>query len=199
MPKCPNCGRETARTEDWACQWCGYPLLSNSYKKVPKTYEQVIEEKLPKQKPPIREEPEPAPEPKPEPAPEPKPEPAPEPKPEPAPEPKPEPAPAAMEITAEELLSAYEADVVTAHEKFANKILKVTGTVDRIVINNINNNYYITLASAETDGKWDVQCTFDKKHVPELNRLTTGQTVTVQGKYAGYVTSILIKNCVLVS
>lgn len=41
MPKCPNCGREAARTEDWACQWCGYPLLLGPYKKLPKTYKQL--------------------------------------------------------------------------------------------------------------------------------------------------------------
>ncbi|MCK5577553.1 MAG: hypothetical protein KAI14_04470 [Dehalococcoidales bacterium] len=44
MPGCHNCGRETARTEDWACQWCGYPLLSGNYKKLDKTYRQLQEE-----------------------------------------------------------------------------------------------------------------------------------------------------------
>ena len=56
MRGCPNCGRATARTEDWACQWCGYPLLSKSYKKIPKTYQQIQEEKLYAQKPSAREE-----------------------------------------------------------------------------------------------------------------------------------------------
>ena len=41
MPKCPNCGQPAERTEDWACRWCGYPLLSPSYRKIPKTYEQL--------------------------------------------------------------------------------------------------------------------------------------------------------------
>ena len=82
MPKCPNCGQETARTEDWACQWCGYPLLSTSHKTIPKTYKQLKEERLPK--------PEPVPEPEREPISELKPEPTPEPKPEREPEPVPE-------------------------------------------------------------------------------------------------------------
>jgi hypothetical protein len=46
MPKCPNCGLETLRTEDWACQWCGYPLISSSYKKIPKTYNQLKQKSL---------------------------------------------------------------------------------------------------------------------------------------------------------
>ena len=57
MAKCPNCGRTTARTEDWACQWCGYPLLSGSYKKIPKTYKQLQEERLGEETAPAASEP----------------------------------------------------------------------------------------------------------------------------------------------
>ena len=63
MPRCPNCNRKTLRTEDWACQWCGYPLLSGSYKNVAKTYKQLKEERLHKPEPVQKHEPEPEPEP----------------------------------------------------------------------------------------------------------------------------------------
>lgn len=53
MAKCHNCGRETLRTEDWACQWCGHPLLYGSFKKTDKTYRQLKEERLNKT---VREE-----------------------------------------------------------------------------------------------------------------------------------------------
>ena len=46
MPKCPNCGLETMRTEDWACRWCGYPLPQGPFRKIDKTYRQLREEKL---------------------------------------------------------------------------------------------------------------------------------------------------------
>jgi hypothetical protein len=45
MPACPNCGRPTLRTSDWACQWCGYPLLSRGYKKIDKTFKELQEER----------------------------------------------------------------------------------------------------------------------------------------------------------
>jgi len=227
MPKCPNCGQTTARTEDWACQWCGYPLLSESYEKIPKTYRQLKEEKLYKQEPPVIEETAPSPppnhgtlpptytleserEPMPEPEPELKPELEPEsitePKPELAsekqregiPEPEPEPTPTAIEITVEELCSAYRVDKVAADAKFANKILTVTGVVGRVVVNDIHDVYYIILTSAEKKEEWNVRCTFDKKHEPELNRLAAGQTVTAQGKYNGFKINILMRDCVLV-
>jgi len=46
MARCHNCGRETLRTQDWACQWCGYPLMSPAFGKIDKTYRQIKEEKL---------------------------------------------------------------------------------------------------------------------------------------------------------
>ena len=66
MPKCPNCGLETARTEDWACQWCAYPLTSGGYKKLPVTFRQLQAEKSPAPEPPARMEPVPEPAPEPE-------------------------------------------------------------------------------------------------------------------------------------
>jgi len=93
MPKCPNCHRRTARTEDWACPWCGYPLLSRNYEKIPKTYKQLKEERRDKQELPVAEETETPPLPKTlgselEPESEVKPEPEPEIKPEPKEKPK---------------------------------------------------------------------------------------------------------------
>ncbi len=113
MPKCPNCSQKTLRTEDWACQWCGYPLLSSAYKRIPKTYKLLKEERLHKT--------EPIPEPKLEPEPEStfeseaepvlesrrEPIPEPERKVEPIPEPKLEPEPVAtFESEAEPVLES---------------------------------------------------------------------------------------------
>jgi ribosomal protein L37E len=96
MPACPNCGRPTLRTRDWACQWCGYPLLSKSYKKIDKTYKELQEERLT-----VSEESTPEPAPQPEaivkPPPPPKPKKQVTPKTEIQPPPEPAPAPEAAE------------------------------------------------------------------------------------------------------
>ena len=247
MATCRNCGRETRRTEDWACQWCGYPLLSSSYKKIPKTYKELKEEKRQKQELPVTEEtgapipapvsePEPIPEPEPVPVPEPQPEPtveahpeqvaepetqpSPEPQPEPTVEAQPEPIaepqpeqmpeaqpeptveaqprPAEIELTVEELLSAYEADAEAADIRFAGKMLKVTGVVDRIEVKDALGIYYILLTSAEKSMLEGIRCVFDREHAAELNQLTKGRTVTVQGEYDGSLINIQMKDCVLV-
>ncbi|HEY31538.1 MAG TPA: hypothetical protein G4O10_00345 [Dehalococcoidia bacterium] len=46
MASCPNCGRSTVRTQDWACQWCGYPLVSGSFKQISMTYQEAKAERL---------------------------------------------------------------------------------------------------------------------------------------------------------
>ena len=93
MKACPNCGRPTARTKDWACQWCGYPLLSGGYKALPETYSELRAQKKPEEEPPVPEvleaEVEPEPEAVPEPVLEAKPKPKPRARVKPAPEPEP--------------------------------------------------------------------------------------------------------------
>lgn len=196
MGKCPNCGRATARTEDWACQWCGYPLLSGFYKKIPKTFRQLKEEEphepessageetevpfllnhVPLMPPHTAE---------------------PEPEPEPIPEPEPEPIPAAKETTVEQLISAYAVDEAAADAEFVDKILKLTGVVTKIEVNDTLDVHYIVLTSAEKKGPQSVRCVFDKKYGAQLNQLTKEQTVTVQGKYNGSVIAMRMRDCVL--
>jgi hypothetical protein len=102
MPSCPNCGRKTLRTLDWACQWCGYPLLSRAFKKIDKTFKELQEERAVASRP-APPEPEYEPEIEPEPEdelvsePEPKPVYEPAPRPETALEPTVAPEPPATE------------------------------------------------------------------------------------------------------
>lgn len=204
MPKCPNCGLETLRTEDWACQWCGYPLLSSAYKMIPKTYKQLKQERLYEAKPipesKLEPEPESIFESEPEPVLESQREPIPEPEREvePMPESKLEPELAAVELTVEELFSAYATDEVAADTKFANKLLRVTGVVAMIDVKDMLDTHYIRLARTERDLLQSVRCMFDKKHAPVLQQLVIGQTVTVQGIYNGSIIGIRMMDCVLV-
>ena len=72
------------------------------------------------------------------------------------------------------------------------------GVVDRIEIKEVLDHYYITLTTAEKSLLQTIRCTFDKKHEPELNQLTIGQTVMVQGLYDGSMIDVRMKDCILV-
>ena len=130
-------------------------------------------------------------------------EPAPEPKPEleskPAPVPEPEIDTTAeeIEINVKDLNAIYQTDKASAGAKLADKTLRVTGIVDRAVVNSGLDIYYVLLTSNEPKS-WNVRCTFDAEHGTELRGLVKGHTVTVQGKYSGYERNILLKDCFLV-
>ena len=279
MPRCPNCGRETQRTEDWACQWCGHPLLSSAFKRIPKTYRELQEERSPNVRLAPEEAPEPAPVPEPTPAPpeaeaepeappplepvaaveaeaeverEPAPppelepgtiegsepvnepesapvaeaemEPAPETEPPPEAEPakesaaeaepeaaavpaqesvaaptlEPDPATGTINATVEELNAAFNSDKAGTNAKLLNKLLKVTGPVQKIFAKDNLDIFYIILTSAGRPSTWQVRCTFSREHGAHLSRLTEGQEQTVQGTYVGYERNIILKECSLV-
>ena len=220
MPKCPNCGQDTARTADWACQWCGYPLLSKAYKKLPQTYQQLKAERQYKPAPeaePLPEsmpepaqklQPEPEPEPLPEPEPKPQAEPVSEPEPEPAPEPEletprepaPEPpsGPVPSKLTVVELHSRLKADKATTEEELREKTIRVSGAIYRKVIIDNLDVYYVILTDPAKQGESQVSCTFDKKHESAIRRLSTGAETTIEGKYAGSEAVIMMKDCTLV-
>ncbi|MFC2069361.1 hypothetical protein ACFLTP_10215 [Chloroflexota bacterium] len=175
MPKCPNCGLPTKRTEDWACQSCGHPLLSESYEKVPKTYEQLRKERLQKQelrfnidrtqeqKSYLIEDA----------------------------------ATTTIELTVEELFTVCTADKDKAATKFCRRILTVSGVVSRIVVNYDYDIYYVSLTNPQKGEACSVNCMFDNKSSSDLNLLTEGQTVTIEGKYDDFELNILMKECAL--
>jgi len=211
MRRCPNCARETARTEDWACPWCGYPLLSKNYQTLGQTYAQMKEKGRGEEQP--HEEAADAtitdiPEPEPKPAPEPiveagtEPEPIVESEPSPAPDAKPDP----IEITVEELNSVYATNFISADTQFSGKVLRVTGVMDRVSAEDNPGEQNIVLTSTKEEQVWNVRCLFGEEHRGKLTALAAGQKLSVQGEYDGYEPDIasetykidiIMKNCSL--
>jgi hypothetical protein len=144
-----------------------------------------------------------APEPEPEPAPEPVAEAEPEVEAVPAPPPgavpvlEPDPATGTINATVEELNAAFNSDKAGTNNKLINKLLKVTGTVEKIFAKDHLDIFYILLATGRP-ATWQVRCTFSREHGAYLSRLTEGQAGTVQGTYVGYERNIILKDCSMV-
>ncbi len=246
MANCPNCGRATERTQDWVCQWCGYPLPSGSFRQIAKTYQEVKAERLrdlatvdvagtdSQEKGDVFEVPEviesvseevtelevaeaevvvaAEPEIKPESTPEPVAEVEPTSESEPTEEDSeevaearepvadtetPEP-PGILNINIKDLSEACEADSEAAEARFAGSILQITAEVGRIPVVESSENPCIILISSEEPTAMNVLCIFDKRYEEEVNRLSEGQLVTVQGRYDGCVMNVLVNDCVLI-
>ncbi len=258
MAHCPNCGLSTSRTKDWACQWCGYPLVSGMYSKTSKTFaelkqeregeatstallveaeqdlepepetHQVIEtEAIPtpepetsqiatdevisepvvaeKPEPTLTAEPEPVTAENPEPTVAAEPEPVTAENPEPTIAAEPEPVTAEKEaqpipeVTVAELCSTYQGYGMAGHDEFKNSVFRVSGIIDSIVSKDVVNQYRVALTDEEPHPLGEIYCKFERKDAPELSKLSVGQHLTVQGKYDGFVTNIVLTDCVLVN
>jgi hypothetical protein len=208
MADCPNCGQATERTQDWACPWCGYPLVSGSFRQMSKTYHEAKVERL--QGPVAVEvvEPEMVDEAEhvvkyelePEPILEAEPATEAESTSEEGPvvETEEEKPPGIITITIDELNEACRADKKAAEDRFAGSILQITAEVGRIPPMESTERPCLILVGSGKSAARNILCVFDEQHEAAISRLSVGQLVTVQGKYDGCVINILVNDCVLV-
>lgn len=88
-----------------------------------------------------------------------------------------------IHISADALLSEYEANVVNADEKYTDKAMVVSGTVSSISKNDGGNNLLVLLKSSDLLSC--VQLNFGKDSTEAVASLREGSTVTVLGTCKG--------------
>lgn len=98
----------------------------------------------------------------------------------------------ALDVSASQLYADYEANGVAADQQYKGKILKVTGTVNNID-KDIMDQIYVTLKGDNVIG--DVQCFFSDNYVNEAAQLQKGQKITIIGKCDGKLINVMIKGC----
>ena len=99
-----------------------------------------------------------------------------------------------IEVEASTLYSDYEANGVSADQKYKGKVLRVTGRVNNID-RDIMDIIYVTLKGDEIFG--DIQCFFAEDHVNQAAQLSKGQQITVKGKCEGKLMNVMLKGCVI--
>lgn len=109
----------------------------------------------------------------------------------------PEPEPEYIEVTAKDLLAAYDENTVAADNTYKGQLLKVTGTVGSIG-KDILDSAYVTLTNGEPYALVSVQCYFAKDNLDDIATLKEGDTVTITGKCDGSTLNVALKQCDLV-
>ena len=103
-----------------------------------------------------------------------------------------------IQITATELLEAYDANGVAADELYRNQYLEITGTVGSID-KDILDNAYITLTNDnDRYAIISVQCYFSKSSLQQISTLSSGDIVTVRGVCEGGTFNVVIEKCEIV-
>ncbi|MDR3133077.1 MAG: OB-fold putative lipoprotein [Prevotellaceae bacterium] len=101
----------------------------------------------------------------------------------------------AIHISASTLYEDYDANEISADQKYKGKVLVITGRIESIG-KDITDNIYVAL---EGDGFINVvQCMFSDDHVSETSELRKGQSVKIKGRCSGQTLgSIIVRGCSL--
>ena len=99
-----------------------------------------------------------------------------------------------MEVTASELYRAYEANEVSADQQYKGKRLLITGVVENIG-KDVMDNPYVALKIDYLKG---VNCYFDDENNKVLSQLNKGQKIQIIGTCAGLtLTDVVVRDCEL--
>jgi uncharacterized protein (DUF1330 family) len=103
-----------------------------------------------------------------------------------------EPAQPELTVTAPQLYKDYEANGVAADQKYKGKTIEVSGTIDNID-KDILDEIYVTLKGDEYFGS--IQCYFSDEYTEQTAKLSKGQKLTVVGTCDGKLMNVLMKEC----
>ena len=94
-------------------------------------------------------------------------------------------------LSADQLYREYESNEVAADEKYKGKIVIVSGKIQDIGKDIMDEPYIVIGGEGFLDG---VQCSFAKSQESSIARLSKGQNVKVKGEVSGKMGNVQIKN-----
>jgi len=97
-------------------------------------------------------------------------------------------------LSANQLYNEYNSNEVAADSKYKGKIVIVTGTIQDIGKDIMDDAYIVIGGGGFLDG---VQCTFTKGEQSTVARLSMGQQVRVKGEVTGKMGNVLVNKCSL--
>ena len=97
-------------------------------------------------------------------------------------------------LSANQLYNEYNSNEVAADSKYKGKVFIVTGTIQDIGKDIMDDAYIVIGGGGFLDG---VQCTFTKGEQSSVARLSKGQQVRVKGEVAGKMGNVLVNKCSL--
>lgn len=94
-------------------------------------------------------------------------------------------------MAANKLYREYDANEVAADSKYKGKIVIVSGTIQDIGKDVMDNAFIVIGGESGFDG---VQCTFAEEETASVARLSKGQQVTVKGEVTGKMGNVLLES-----
>jgi hypothetical protein len=96
-----------------------------------------------------------------------------------------------VEITAADLLQAFESDESKANELYLDKVLLVTGAVESVSEDSVGISVYLKIP----DDLSGIICGFDK--TASVESVEKGSVVRIKGMCTGYLMDVVMNRCSL--
>lgn len=100
---------------------------------------------------------------------------------------------APVEVSAKQLYADYDANEVSADDKYKGKVLRVTGVIETIG-KDILGAPFVEFTTHYGPG---VQCMFDDSDKPKLATLKKGEKLVVLGTGDGKLGNVILRRCVV--
>lgn len=97
-------------------------------------------------------------------------------------------------VTADEILSIYQANEINADQRFKDKVISVSGVVDTVG-KDVLDNMYVAIRGSNEYSIFRVQAFFDDSYASRLAGLSKGLTLTVTCRCEGKFVNVLLKDC----
>ncbi|MDX1700476.1 MAG: hypothetical protein R3250_07665 [Melioribacteraceae bacterium] len=94
-------------------------------------------------------------------------------------------------VTADDLFDEFESDEKNSIMKYESQVIQVSGTILMVTKTDSISNVILNAKDAIMGG---VNCSFNKLE----DSLQNGDTVTIKGRCQGYLTNVILNNCVIV-
>jgi len=101
-----------------------------------------------------------------------------------------------MQVNIREILSAYKNNEVGADNKYKGKRIQVTGRINSIK-KDILDNLYVTLGTGAQFEIPQIQAFFDDSMNNQLGQLSKGSPLTVVCRVDGLMMNVLAKDCII--
>lgn len=99
-----------------------------------------------------------------------------------------------ISITARDLYAEYSNNEIAADQKYDDKLLRVSGTVEGVG-KDIFDDMYVSLKTDDILG--NVRCMLSDSEASEAASLTEGQSIVVGGKNTDFLMDVTLKGCVI--
>lgn len=99
---------------------------------------------------------------------------------------------AQIQITANDLVAAFNADETKANAQYLDKIIEVKGTVAEVKLDSMNQ---ATIFLQSSDPLASVTCSFYEEEAKAAQHIQPGSVVAIKGKCTGKLMDVVLNKC----